>query len=153
MDTEVKDRWIDALESGDYEQGRSVLATVADDGKRKYCCLGVLCEVLGIPGVKAGSHLSILYDGADIVLPDSAVSAAALEAVNPVIVVDDNDWAFVLAGIPDDEKRCAADRDRDIEWGSAGNHGHVPAGSVTLSLLNDCEVPFRMIAQLIRKYL
>src|SRR4051812_18230243 len=120
MDTEVKGRWIDALESGDYEQGRSLLAIVADDGKRKYCCLGVLCEVLGIPGVKVGSRVSILYDGADIVLPDSAVSAAALEAVNPAVAIDDNDWAFVLAVIPDGEKRCAADRDRDMEWGSAG---------------------------------
>lgn len=41
MDTELKTEWVAALRSGDYEQGRSQLSY---DGK--YCCLGVLCEIL-----------------------------------------------------------------------------------------------------------
>jgi hypothetical protein len=38
-------KWADALESGQYRQGRRAL----NRGGR-LCCLGVLCEVLGLPG-------------------------------------------------------------------------------------------------------
>lgn len=44
MNSELKAKWIAALRSGKYKQGRSVLRT-ADN---KYCCLGVLCEVAGL---------------------------------------------------------------------------------------------------------
>lgn len=37
-------RWADRLESGDYPQGKRALARIKD-GKREYCCLGVLCEL------------------------------------------------------------------------------------------------------------
>jgi hypothetical protein len=42
---ELKNRWVAALRSGEYEQGR--LKLKVDD---KYCCLGVLAEVAGILG-------------------------------------------------------------------------------------------------------
>jgi hypothetical protein len=40
---EFKAKWIAALESGEYEQGRNSLKT--SDGR--YCCLGVACVVAG----------------------------------------------------------------------------------------------------------
>jgi hypothetical protein len=43
MNPIVKAKWLKALRSGDYEQGRGVLRT-ADD---KFCCLGVLCDLYG----------------------------------------------------------------------------------------------------------
>lgn len=39
--------WIDALRSGDYEQGQGAL-----NKDNKFCCLGVLCEVAIKDGVK-----------------------------------------------------------------------------------------------------
>lgn len=39
---EIKQKWLDALRSGQYEQGHGKLKT--DDGK--YCCLGVLQHCL-----------------------------------------------------------------------------------------------------------
>lgn len=36
--------WVKALRSGDYEQGQDYLCR---DGK--FCCLGVLCEILDLP--------------------------------------------------------------------------------------------------------
>ena len=39
---EIRERWVAALRSGDYAQGHNWLKS--DDG---YCCLGVLCEVMG----------------------------------------------------------------------------------------------------------
>lgn len=42
MDAELKTKWVKALRSGDYEQGKNSLRK-----NDKYCCLGVLCEIQG----------------------------------------------------------------------------------------------------------
>lgn len=41
MDKELKRKWVEALRSGKYEQGHGALRK--DD---KFCCLGVLCDVV-----------------------------------------------------------------------------------------------------------
>lgn len=46
MKAEIKSKWLAALRSGEYAQTSQVLSRV-EDGKRSYCCLGVLCEVMG----------------------------------------------------------------------------------------------------------
>lgn len=47
MNPDIKERWIAALRSGEYEQGTATLR--GTDGK--YCCLGVLCELAVADGV------------------------------------------------------------------------------------------------------
>lgn len=42
MKKELKQKWVEALRSGKYEQGKGVLRTFTD----RFCCLGVLCDVL-----------------------------------------------------------------------------------------------------------
>lgn len=47
-----RERWLQALESGDYEQGRNYMRRDVD-GRRFYCCMGVACELFGyelLPG-------------------------------------------------------------------------------------------------------
>jgi hypothetical protein len=46
MKADLKAKWIDALRSGEYQQTDSVLHTVVQ-GEDRYCCLGVLCKVMG----------------------------------------------------------------------------------------------------------
>jgi hypothetical protein len=41
MNPEVKQKWIDALRSGEYEQGMKALR----DRFNRFCCLGVLCDI------------------------------------------------------------------------------------------------------------
>ena len=41
MNQEIKQKWIDALLSGKYKQGRGLLRQNDDE----YCCLGVLCDL------------------------------------------------------------------------------------------------------------
>ena len=41
----LRQQWIEALESGKYEQGIFFLKN-----RGQYCCLGVLCEVAGLKG-------------------------------------------------------------------------------------------------------
>ena len=63
MDPALKAKWVEALRSGEYEQGRGALLR---DGR--YCCLGVLCVVSGrkidgensISGVSAGETYDLL---------------------------------------------------------------------------------------------
>jgi hypothetical protein len=43
MNPELKAKWLEALRSGKYTQGRGRLKT----NDNEYCCLGVLCDVSG----------------------------------------------------------------------------------------------------------
>lgn len=45
MNSEVKAKWLEALRSGEYEQGEGYLDVLEADGTRKFCCLGVLCDL------------------------------------------------------------------------------------------------------------
>jgi hypothetical protein len=47
LDADIKEKWLAALRSGEYQQGREFLYS---DGK--YCCLGVLGAVCGISADK-----------------------------------------------------------------------------------------------------
>lgn len=40
-----KDKWVKALRSGKYEQAQKALH-VEEDGIEKFCCLGVLCDII-----------------------------------------------------------------------------------------------------------
>lgn len=42
MDAELKAKWVATLRSGNYEQGKGSLRTVANE----CCCLGVLCDII-----------------------------------------------------------------------------------------------------------
>ena len=44
MNKEIKDKWVKALRSGEYKQGRFYLQQ-----DNLFCCLGVLCKVLDVP--------------------------------------------------------------------------------------------------------
>lgn len=44
MNKEVKKKWLKALRSGEYDQGKGCLLTRTSKGD-KFCCLGVLCNL------------------------------------------------------------------------------------------------------------
>lgn len=46
MKAEYKQRWVEALRSGDYEQATGKLTIVDDNGNKSHCCLGLLCELV-----------------------------------------------------------------------------------------------------------
>ena len=46
MNKDIKDKWIEALRSDKYTQGKGYLHQVQDNS---YCCLGVLCDILDVP--------------------------------------------------------------------------------------------------------
>lgn len=46
MDPVWKEKWIRALRSGDYDQGKGTLISGADAPRPLFCCLGVLCDLV-----------------------------------------------------------------------------------------------------------
>ena len=61
---DLQEKWVEALESGKYEQGNGFLHVLLD-GKHKYCCLGIACEVMGVElmGVEGKLQDTIFYYG------------------------------------------------------------------------------------------
>lgn len=45
MNQEVKEKWINALRSGNYSQGKHWLCSVTKEGTKSFCCLGVLTDL------------------------------------------------------------------------------------------------------------
>lgn len=61
MKPKIKEKWIAALRSGEYTQGRMVLR----DSDNNFCCLGVLCNLhaKANPGFAATQTSPHEYDG------------------------------------------------------------------------------------------
>lgn len=79
MNEDVKRQWVEALESGEYKQGKGQLRTSAG----KYCCLGVLTKLAEDAGFYAGP-----WD--DIPTPPAEVCIwAGLTSSNPIIFLND----------------------------------------------------------------
>lgn len=45
IDEEIKTKWVAALRSGEYKQGRGFLRKIDSKGVDRFCCLGVLCDI------------------------------------------------------------------------------------------------------------
>ena len=78
MNPELKQKWVAALRSGDYEQARGALG----DGTG-YCCLGVLCDI--DPSVKIGKDGYAVFPGGSI-SDDSLTTDYALSIGVPTVV-------------------------------------------------------------------
>lgn len=77
MNPEIKKLWVDALKSGEYEQGRGALCV-----GESFCCLGVLCDL----AVKQGARVRVAkerdkttYDSRSACLPPSVSDWAGLD--------------------------------------------------------------------------
>ena len=62
MDQKLKEKWVDSLRSGNYNQGRYSLKIECEDGEFEYCCLGVLCDILVQSGDMEWTEGGEFYD-------------------------------------------------------------------------------------------
>jgi hypothetical protein len=79
MNPEIKTRWIEALRSGDYKQGKSILHNIYTD---EFCCLGVLCDIVRdeVPGLEVEQHrASESFDGSEGYPPESVCNYVGIE--------------------------------------------------------------------------
>lgn len=82
MKEKIKQAWIAALRSGEYEQGKKQL--------RKgdhFCCLGVLCNLhaQAHPKIAAQQRTTDAYMGISGVLPVAVVKWAGLNTRDPIV--------------------------------------------------------------------
>lgn len=61
MDAEMKKKWVAALRSSNYTQGRFSLK----DKDNRFCCLGVLCDISGEGYWEFGGENRIFYRSKD----------------------------------------------------------------------------------------
>lgn len=73
MKKEVADKWIEALESGKYRQGKAKLKNTIY-AKECYCCLGVLCEISGLSKFEHGRYFNDA-----VYLPEEVVEWAGMK--------------------------------------------------------------------------
>jgi hypothetical protein len=90
MNKEIKQEWVKALRSGEYEQGRNQLKTK----NGKFCCLGVLCDLYSkknnVPWSTESSSIHKNFQhytihGALENLPDQVKAWAGLQESDPVV--------------------------------------------------------------------
>ena len=55
MNKELAFKWVSALRSGNYKQGKNFLI-FEKGGEREHCCLGVLCEIAGVEMEEVDEH-------------------------------------------------------------------------------------------------
>jgi hypothetical protein len=84
MKPEIKKRWVEALRSNKYEQGQGYLNK---DGK--YCCLGVLCEVvkdeIGLSNVLDTDGITMIYGNyKTAVLPSEVEEYCGIESFQDI---------------------------------------------------------------------
>lgn len=145
LDPKIKERWLVALRSGNYNQVQSILS----DGHGGFCCLGVLCEIAVADGIiesKAADYDTAIsyydpessFDRDKSTLPYKVADWAGLEGnKNPSIFI-------TLDDIPEEyhEEVMVNIVNSDILDFQA-----------SLAALNDSGIPFSVIADLIEKYL
>lgn len=97
MKQEYKDRWIEALESGKYRQGKHALQT-RDGG---FCCLGVLCDIVkdevGASWQTTQNHdisfaLPFIVD--QNYLPVAVQNLVGLTSKNPILKLTDGEHSL-----------------------------------------------------------
>ena len=84
MNPQIKQKWVDALRSGEYQQGQCYLRTNSG-----FCCLGVLCDLYGKENnvewnlVNNGHNYE--FQDRESYLPSSVRKWADLEYCNPPV--------------------------------------------------------------------
>lgn len=120
MKAEIAKKWVKALRSGKYKQGRGLLAVVDPTSKEVtgYCCLGVLCEL----AVKAG-----------VIKPGTLRESMFAWSPESKITYGKEEEAY---GLPEEV----------IKWAGIGSHQMLPFnqrgervenGCISLANLND----------------
>lgn len=134
MNPEIKELWVEALESGEYTQGKKVLH---NQDNNTFCCLGVLCDL----AVKAGLDIEI-GEREDVVVD---IKPEEYEHVRGDVTTYDNSYTALPASVMEwaGIEHDVADFWIDDEHG--GRH------SDCLTRVNDAGGTFESIATIIKE--
>lgn len=161
MKAEIKERWLLALESGDYKQSTGQLKR----GDR-FCCLGVLCDLHADETGGNWEHHraphktndpdlayhAVTYKGIEGVLPDAVIDWADAPNDDPTVYLTEQDIREIVSMGKNTEVNEQLilkymQRLRDEQPISNG------AMQIKLSALNDDGLSFEQMAEVIRRKL
>lgn len=103
MNSQIKQKWLDALRSGQYEQTRGNLCN-----KHGFCCLGVLCDLYAKETQTEWGNESLDFRGLKAflgeyaTLPDEVMKWSGLKETNPTFKFDEDSCHVSLACLNDD---------------------------------------------------
>ena len=123
MDPVWKEKWVEALTSGEYQQAEGALRKIVEKGEVRHCCLGVLMEVGGCK-LKDGRFIAT-----GTVEPEEDESGK-----ERLVIVDDPDCEFIGSR-------------------PAKKFGITAEQQQKLAKFNDAGKSFRWIASYIKRYL
>lgn len=110
MNPEIKQKWLEALKSGQYQKGKSWLKQNVM-GVIQYCCLGVLCELYkestGKGEWRGGDKRELIFypnekisDSSDSVLPIAVRQWADIGDGNGIFIPNEEDKKKVSKLLP-----------------------------------------------------
>lgn len=92
MKVGIARKWVKALRSGKYKQGKGKLEYIGHDGHSSYCCLGVLCTIMNTRR-QAAKDASFTYasfgekgEASGSTLPDSVVRLTGMRSKDGVLI-------------------------------------------------------------------
>jgi hypothetical protein len=91
--TPEQEKWLAALESGEWKQCREALRRVADDGSESYCCLGVANLVCGLSETNP-DNLANTYRQLALYSRNGLVLAYPQDGPHELTAFNDNGWSF-----------------------------------------------------------
>jgi hypothetical protein len=90
IDNELTRKWIEELRSDRWVQGRNELRRECEGAPTRFCCLGVLCEI-----VQPGALEDVCGEGKDtLVRAQIAVEAANFEFTHLILLNDSRKASF-----------------------------------------------------------
>lgn len=109
MNTEIKQKWVNALRSGEYEQGSEKLYS-----GRGYCCLGVLCDLYS-----KENGLKWEFRGDDVIKTEDEIVPSQLQKYDYFYFDDESEflpesvkeWAELSVKNPQVRVECEDDED------------------------------------------
>lgn len=148
MNQEIKKRWLENLRSGKFKQTDGVLCAVDENKDLSFCCLGVLCETMGVErSFKRGVPVTpdrMIYDGDSYsLLPEKVVKSS--ELTNNEGQLSSAHLSTVLNWIEKDPDLSDGKKE-DIRLRAQYSY-------LTLAWLNDQGVSFQTIANIIESCL
>lgn len=110
MNPRIKSLWVAALRSGKYRQGKNALTNGRRGAQRRYCCLGVLCDVYAQEtNVPVGR----------VVTSSSSWKEAMVRSndVMQYLPCEVRDWATLKDSDPSIDSGCSAsEANDDLNW-------------------------------------
>lgn len=106
----LKNKWVKALKSGNYKQGRRCLKQKDEKGNYTYCCLGVMADICGLHP-KLGDDTTFIGGRNFNGFPLNEIALKGYTKI-PTILHGDTNIPNILAGM-NDIRQCSFDEIAD----------------------------------------